>query len=157
MVAQTTPWIAGSSETLSQNAVRNSPSLAKESPPLRVLVVDDEPLILWSIAETLGARGYEVIEAERGDSVIRALIDSPGAIDAVLLDLHLPDVDDLSLLAVMRWVAPSTPIILMTAYGSPELGDRARHLGAFTVMHKPFEMNELAPLILRAVSASRPS
>jgi two-component system response regulator AtoC len=157
MLAQTTPWIAGSPGTASAEAVRDIPPRAKKSPPLRVLVVDDEPLLRWSVAETLGPRGYEVIEAETGDSAIRALMDAPGATDAVLLDLRLPDFSDLSLLAVMRQLAPSTPIILMTAYGTPELVDRAHHLGAFIVVNKPFEMNDLAPLVDRAVAGSRPS
>jgi DNA-binding NtrC family response regulator len=154
---QTRQWIAESTGTGPREATRNFPQLAKKSARLRVLVVDDEPLFLWSISETLGARGYQVIQADNGAAAIRALLDPPGAIDVVLLDLRLPDFTDLSLLAVMRRLAPSTPIIVMTAFATVELVERALQLGAFTVINKPFELNELTPLILRVVSTPRAS
>src|SRR6185436_59550 len=66
--------------------------------PLRVLVVDDEPLIRWSVAETLGERGFEVVET--GDALAtRVAVRADPSFDVVLLDYRLPDSDDLSLLA----------------------------------------------------------
>ena len=127
-------------------AARDFSRFVKESPRRRVLVVDDEPLVRWSVAETLGASGYEIVEAGDGDSAIRALVDRRTP-DVVLLDLCLPDSDDLRVLAVMRRLAPATPIILMTAYATPELTEQAIKIGAFRVVGKPFEMNELVPLI----------
>jgi DNA-binding NtrC family response regulator len=130
---------------------------AKKSPPLHVLVVDDEPLLRWSVSETLGARGYQVIEAGNGEAAIDAIMNGQGATDVVLLDLLLPDYCDLSLLAILRRLAPAVPIIMMTAFATPELVECARRLGAFAVVNKPFEMNELAPLISQALLATRPS
>jgi DNA-binding NtrC family response regulator len=129
----------------------------RKFPPLHVLVVDDEPLVRWSVAETLAARGYQVIEAGTGEAAIHAIMNAPGATDVVLLDLLLPDFCDLSLLAVLRRLAPAVPIIMMTAFATPELVERARALGAFMVVDKPFELNELAPLISQALLAMRPS
>jgi len=62
----------------------------------------------------------------------------------------------LKLLAMLRGLAPSAPVILMTAYGTPELFDHALRLGAFCVLNKPFELTELASLVLIALAASRP-
>jgi DNA-binding response OmpR family regulator len=138
-------------------AARDFSLRARKSPPLHVLVVDDEPLIRWSVAETLGARGYQVIEAGSGEAAISAIVSAPGATDVVLLDLRLPDFGDLSLLAVLRRLAPTVPIIMMTAFATPELVERARQMGAFTVVNKPFEMNELVPLIRAALLAAPPS
>ena len=129
----------------------------RKFPPLHVLVVDDEPLVRWSVAETLAARGYQVIEAGTGEAAICAIMNAPGATDVVLLDLLLPDFCDLSLLALLRRLAPAVPIIMMTAFATPELVERARTLGAFMVVDKPFELNELAPLISQALLAMRPS
>ena len=71
------------------------------TPGLRVLVVDDEPLIRWSVAETLAERGYQVVE--RGDAEgARAALREGSTFDVVLLDYRLPDSDDLSLLASIR-------------------------------------------------------
>ena len=109
----------------------------------------------WSIAQTLGARGCQVVETGRGDAAIQVLSDPASAIDVVLLDLCLPDVCDLSLLERMRMLAPYTPIILMTVQGSRELVERAHDLGVFTVMDKPFDLNVLVSLIVRAIAESR--
>lgn len=118
---------------------------AKKAAPPRVLVVDDERLVRWSVAETLGDQGYEVREAGDAATALREF-DSGGA-DVVLLDVYLPDSDDLGVLAAMRRLSPETPIIVMTAHGSPALVERARALGAFTVLDKPFELNNLGRLV----------
>jgi DNA-binding NtrC family response regulator len=75
----------------------------------------------------------------------------------VLLDLKLPDSDDLSLLASVRRLLPGVPVILMTAFGTPEVLEEARRLGAFTVLDKPFDLDELDRLIERALETPRPS
>lgn len=65
---------------------------------LRVLVIEDELLIRWSIAETLAHAGHTVIEAADGATAIRALENDARRINAVVLDYRLPDSDDLTLL-----------------------------------------------------------
>ena len=116
----------------------------------RVLVVDDEPLIRWSIAETLKAHGHTVLEAESGAGALRALQVSSRPVDAIVLDYRLPDTNNLSLLGRIRQIAPRIPVILMTAFGTPELVEDALRLGAYDVMDKPFEMNELEGVVSRA-------
>jgi two-component system, NtrC family, response regulator AtoC len=118
--------------------------------PVRVLVVDDELLIRWSIAETLKENGHTVLEAENGAAALRELQRSSPPVDVVLLDYRLPDVQNLALLAQIRQLAPLTPVILMTAFGTPEIIEGARHLGACDVMHKPFDMSELEAVVARA-------
>ena len=73
---------------------------------LRVLVVEDELLIRWSITETLAHAGHTVIEAADGASAIMALKHDAERIDAVVLDYRLPDSDDLTLLATVRRLLP---------------------------------------------------
>ena len=156
MQAETVSFIDSTPE-IPPAAARYCSRRAGKFPPLQVLVVDDEPLIRWSVSETLGARGFQVIEAGTGEAAIYAMMNGKGATDVVLLDVLLPDFCDLSLLAVLRRLAPRVPIIMMTAFATPELVERARRMGAFTVVNKPFDMNELAPLIRQALLATRPS
>ena len=118
--------------------------------PRRVLVVDDEPLMRWSIAETLKAHGHTVLEAESGAGALRALQVHSPPVDAVVLDYRLPDTNNLSLLARIRRIAPRIPVILMTAFGTRELVEDALRLGAYDVMDKPFEMNELEAVVSQA-------
>ena len=128
----------------------------KKSPALRVLVVDDEPLIRWSLAETLGDRGYEVVEMADARGARGAVGDASTEFDVVLLDLRLPDSEDLSLLATIRRAAPGSQVILMTAFGTPEVVRGAIDLGAYRVVNKPFEMRDLANLVAEAGAAPRP-
>ena len=129
---------------------------AKNSTATRILVVDDEPLVRWSVSETLGSLGWEVLEAGDGQSAIRAVSDRLRHVDIVFLDLWLPDSNDLRVLAAMRRLSPKTPIILMTAHGTPETVTGASKLGAFAVINKPFELDELAPLVHSALRPPQP-
>lgn len=133
--------------------LRDFSDMQKKSSALRVLIVDDEPLIRWSLAETLTDGGYEVIEAADGRSAIQALSDARFAIDVIFLDFRLPDSNDLALLSTLRRLSPTSQVILMTAYGTPEVTRGAQELGAFQVVNKPFEMNDLAALVARANDA----
>ena len=125
----------------------------KKSPPLRVLVVDDELLIRWSVAETLTDVGHHVVETGDARSARGAVRDASRPFDVVLLDFRLPDSEDLSLLASLRQASPASRIILMTAFGTPEMARAALNLGAFRVVSKPFEMRDLANLVAEAGAA----
>lgn len=122
----------------------------------RVLVVDDELLIRWSLCETLSDRGYTVSEAPDGKTAVRALTTGTALPDVVLLDYRLPDSDDLNLLSRIVSLVPGGRVILMTAYGTPEVAQQALERGAFKVLHKPFEMQEITALVGRLDDA-RPS
>jgi Response regulator containing CheY-like receiver, AAA-type ATPase, and DNA-binding domains len=100
----------------------------------RVLVVDDEPLVRWSVSETLSDHGFQVVESGDAQGARCAVRDATGGFDAVLLDLQLPDSADLSLLRTLRAMAPKTALILMTAFGTPELVQDALHSGAYRVL-----------------------
>lgn len=124
--------------------------MTKNFPRLRVLVVDDEFLIRWSIAETLESAGHEVLQAETGRDALHMLRDSTLSIDAAVLDYRLPDSNDLALLAQVRQLAPECPVILMSAFGSREIAEGARALGAYDVLTKPFDLQHLHALIRQA-------
>jgi two-component system response regulator AtoC len=120
---------------------------------LRVLVVEDELLIRWSITETLAHAGHTVIEAQDGATALRALKERVQAIDAVVLDYRLPDSNDLTLLTSIRRLSPESAVVLMTAFGTPEIAQGALDLGVHRVLYKPFEMQDLEPLLLQACSS----
>lgn len=143
----------GFSEAGMVPGARHSPHPPEKPAVRRVLVVDDEPLIRWSLAETLEARGYEVVEAGDGRGALLAVREGSARFDAVLLDFRLPDSNDLRLFATLQALAPATPIILMTAFGTPEIVAQALTLGAFRVVSKPFALNDMATLVLQAQGA----
>jgi len=121
-----------------------------------VLVVEDEALIRWSIAETLAQKGHTVVEAGSATAALRALNGTSEDIDVVLLDYRLPDSSDLGLLANVRRLRPDSVVVMMTAHGTPEMRTGALELGAHRVLDKPFDMGGLESLVLDAYK-SRPS
>jgi DNA-binding NtrC family response regulator len=117
---------------------------------LRVLVVEDENLIRWAVSETLTDAGHTVVEAPDGATALRAIGQAPKSFDVVLLDLRLPDSDDLSLVKRVRQQAPSSAIVMMTAHGTPQMAEDAKRLGVYDVMPKPFDVGLLEQVIVRA-------
>jgi DNA-binding NtrC family response regulator len=120
-------------------------------PTGRVLVVDDELLIRWSLNEGLARAGFEVVEAGDAHSALACFGPDLAPIDAVLLDLRLPDSSDLGLLRRLRELAPAVPVIMMTAYGTSETRDGALQLGAWQVVSKPFDVNRIVGLVAEAL------
>jgi DNA-binding NtrC family response regulator len=124
-------------------------AVATEKFPRHVLVVDDEPLIRWSVAESLSDLGMDVEQAADATAALRLVTTAANPFQVVVLDLRLPDMDDLSLLGTLRQLLPNARLILMTAFGSPDVVTEASFLGA-TVLNKPFELEDLNRQVLAA-------
>ena len=122
------------------------------APRLRVLVIEDEMLIRWSVAQALVGSGHSVVEAADGHQAVD-LLTTPGQhIDVVLLDFRLPDSNDLTLLASVRRLAPHSAVVLMTAYGTPDVVEGALAMGADAVIDKPFDLSVVENALLAAHS-----
>jgi DNA-binding NtrC family response regulator len=118
----------------------------------RVLVVDDEKLIRWSLTERLKKEGFEPVEAADGATATAAF--SADVPDLVLLDMKLPDTDGLTLLKGFQASSPETPVIIITAYSSVDTAVEAMKQGAYDYLTKPFNMEELAITVRRAIEAT---
>ncbi len=116
----------------------------------RVLVVEDEPVVRYALVELLGDRGFEVIAVDNG----RAALPHLGEVDVVLTDLAMPELDGLELLREARRVAPTLPVIVLTARGSERSAVEAMKAGAHDYLTKPFEVDEVALAVTRAAEAS---
>ncbi len=116
----------------------------------RVLVVDDEASLVEFLELLLRDEGYDVATA---DSVARALeVLERKNVDLILCDLHMPKSSGLDLLRELRAQPTPTPaVIVMTAYTSTESAIEAMKLGAYDYVSKPFDVEELKLLILRAL------
>jgi DNA-binding NtrC family response regulator len=126
----------------------------EETPTLRVLIVDDERLIRWSLAEALAGRQVAVTESANAREALNALAAADPPPDVVVLDLGLSDSNDLGLLALTRHAAPNARVILMTALETPNTVEEALKLGAQTVVAKPFDLTAMADLV---VGSHRPA
>ncbi|HEY0077100.1 MAG TPA: sigma-54 dependent transcriptional regulator [Pyrinomonadaceae bacterium] len=120
-----------------------------ERKDVRILVVDDEPMMADSLKQNLVEDGYTVDTASNGAEAIE-LFDRGGH-HLVICDLQLPDTDGLEVLRHVKDAQPSTEVIVMTGYGSVARAVEATKAGAFWFLEKPFDFEMLQPLVEKAL------
>jgi two-component system, NtrC family, response regulator AtoC len=120
--------------------------------PPTVLVVDDEQLIRWSLSERLTRDGYRVVEA---DTAHAALERHAEGVDLVLLDYKLPEADGLSILKKIKEADADTLVIMLTAHSSVDVAVEAMKAGAYHYANKPFNLDEIALLVEKALETTR--
>jgi DNA-binding response OmpR family regulator len=108
---------------------------------MKILVVDDEPVLLEQLRKTLTIQKYDVDMADDGESALDKLFDN--LYDLIILDIMLPKVDGLAVLREIRKAKVKTPILMLTAKGSVEDKIKGLDYGADDYLAKPFAMAEL--------------
>ena len=118
----------------------------------RILVVDDEPAIGWSLREVLTEDGHTVEVAPTVAAGLATCREFQP--EAMLLDVRLPDRDGLEALPEFRQAAPTATVVVMTAFGDLSTAVRALDAGAFDYLPKPFDLTTVARIITRATAAT---
>ncbi|MEW5947456.1 MAG: sigma-54 dependent transcriptional regulator [bacterium] len=120
---------------------------------MRVLVVDDEKRILAAMTKALVSLGYEVETAGSPDGALKAL--KSREFDVLISDLVMPGMNGLELLRKASALRPSLPVIILTGHGTIESAVAAMKEGAFDYVTKPFNVDEVALILRRAVEHNR--
>jgi CheY-like chemotaxis protein/predicted regulator of Ras-like GTPase activity (Roadblock/LC7/MglB family) len=121
----------------------------------KVLIVDDEEILTWIMSKTLSKdrKKYEVLVANDGNKALEIM--SSVAVDLVITDIRMPGMSGLDLLEQVRARYPETKVIIMTAYGNPEVQREANERGCLHYLEKPFKIEDLRNLILDAIKVSK--
>ena len=114
-----------------------------------ILVVDDEPGIRQTLQQVLTGEQYDVLPASNALEALEALAAQPVAL--AIVDLLLPDVNGLELAEAIRMLDPGTPVVLITAYGTPAFETISSHPSISTYLHKPFDIERLLEVVRRFV------
>jgi two-component system response regulator AtoC len=120
---------------------------------VRVLIVEDEKLIRWSLRQKFEARGFVVTGVENGEQALKAI--DGGTFDLVMLDYKLPDMTGLDILRKIRETDDDVVVIMMTAYSSIESAVDAIKLGAHDYITKPFDMDDLLRTVDKALETTQ--
>ncbi len=120
--------------------------------PLEILAVDDDSLVLTNTAAMLEDLGHRVLQAASGDEALEMFKKHPG-FDLIITDQIMPRMTGIELAHAIRDVCPRVPIIIATGYAEPYLGKGAD----LPWLAKPFNQDQLASAVARAVGESTPS
>ena len=121
--------------------------------PVRILIVEDEQLIRWSLRQKFEEKGYDVEEAETGADAAGALDGT--FFDLIMLDYKLPDMTGLDVLAKIRETDKDVVVIMMTAFSTIESAVEAMKLGAYDYITKPFDMDQLLRTVAKSLETTK--
>lgn len=120
-----------------------------------VLIIDDERLFRTLVADHLAKEGYRVLAAASGEEGLKTLGGEP--VHVVLLDLVMPGLDGMEVLRRIKRDRPELPVIMVTGYRTPERAINAVKDGAFDVVSKPVNLEELTRMVGRAALLAKSS
>ncbi|MBI4686753.1 MAG: response regulator, partial [Nitrospirae bacterium] len=102
----------------------------------KILVLDDDPVVNLSCRRILGAEGYHIVSAEKGEDALNKL--SKEDFDLLITDIRLPDISGMTVLKEARVVKPQTDVVVITGYPTLEDAKESVKLGAAEYIEKPF-------------------
>src|ERR1039457_6110531 len=118
----------------------------------KILVVDDEHLIRWSLEQNLRKQGYEILTAGNGEDALKLVREEQP--EMVLLDIHMPGISGLEVLDKIKEFDEDIIVLMVTAHGGLETAVNAMRMGAYDYINKPFNLDEMAIVIRKALENS---
>jgi len=118
----------------------------------RILLVDDDDEMRSFLRRALGIHGYPVVDQSSAAQVVATL--DAETFDAVILDKEMPGINGLDLLRALRDRHPGLPVIFVTAFGGPRLGEEVLRMGAARYLEKPFRVGDLLEALRQVTSGA---
>ncbi len=118
-----------------------------------VLIVDDEESICWGLSRLLQSEGHEASVASSAEEALERIAESPP--DLIVMDVRLPGMDGLAAMRQLRAQGDEVPIVVITAFGNLETAVGAMKAGAIDYLPKPFDLEQAATVIRRALCRTK--
>ena len=131
-----------------------SPEVFRLPPRLRILIVDDDPLLIKSLRDTLESDGHQIIAATGGGEGIdffRKAYDAKEPFAAVITDLGMPYVDGRQVASTVKGLSPTTPVIMLTGWGQRLVAENEIPAHVDFVLNKPPKLRELREVLIQCV------
>ncbi|MBP2632766.1 MAG: response regulator receiver protein [Firmicutes bacterium] len=119
----------------------------------KVLIVDDQPGIRRLLLEVFTDEGYEVNVATNGNEALEQAKEVKPAV--ILMDMKMPGMDGIDALKELKELGLAERVIMMTAYGELELVTKAKELGAFAYVTKPFDIIKLCEMVSNYITGNK--
>ncbi|MBM3298332.1 MAG: response regulator, partial [Deltaproteobacteria bacterium] len=119
----------------------------------KILVLDDEQIVLDSVTRILEEENYEVKTCRRGEDAVEML--KEGGYDILITDLKMPGMDGLQAMEAMNEVDPDLSMIMFTAYSTVDSAVKAMKLGAMDYIRKPFTPDQLVDLVAKVMEGRK--
>ncbi len=119
----------------------------------KILVVDDEKLVRWSIQKSMGQKECKVVSAANGAEAIEKI--EQERFDLIITDLVMPGFNGIEVARRAKEIQPDAKIVMMTAYGSVLDKEEARAAGVLSFINKPFMVNEVRSVVQKLLSKNR--
>ncbi|MCB0317106.1 MAG: response regulator [Bdellovibrionales bacterium] len=113
----------------------------------KLIIVDDEPGVLYALSLVLQTMGWEVLSFDRPTKALNHILTYSTDCDLVITDLRMPEISGMELLEILRTKLPDLPVILISGHASKPEKEKAKALGAWGVLGKPFDTDELRELL----------
>lgn len=119
----------------------------------RVLIVDDQPMVLKCLKSALAADGHDVATVSAGDMALKLV--GFQTFDVIITDYAMPGMDGIRFLEAAHQKSPGVPVIMVTGYGTPETAIEAMEHGAFDYLTKPFSLDALRATVAAALEYTK--
>lgn len=119
----------------------------------KILLVDDEEIVLETMSDDLREVGFNVVQASNGSEGLHQFV--RGEFDLVISDLMMGETDGFEVLREIKKISPETPVVIITGYPSKKVSQEVMALGASDVIVKPFSLEDIFEVVNQHIRSSR--
>jgi len=123
--------------------------MTENNKTVKIIVVDDEEIVLSLICDTLEDEGYDIKTASNGEDALKII--EQDTFDLIISDIRMPGIDGIELIKRTREIQPEIGVIFMTGYANLNSAKNAIKQGAFDYIMKPFEISEIRKAVKDAI------